>query len=350
MKKLITLAASSLCLLAFNLQVTAQTCCAGTTTAPEITTGFYTTGKIDGTSFTPAPNLTVTASADLPTTEYIVTKRNTPAMMMDGNGNSVPDTTGGGGDVIIGADANGIFMPNDMGRYGVTLANGDTFDLTAVGYNLAVIQELADSLLNGKNANGNDCCELFVLMSAFIGEPAIAGFCDSMNNAGIYTSADITGMNEVLEIFDVFTEGSMSIGNITNTLGLINQNGNFISTECGGTGAANFLSYGINRNAKYGYEAGNTIAVRELSDVSVFMLFPNPANTEAVNVYFTTKKTVDLTINLVDAMGRVVYQAAADGVLGDISTTLPVGDLAPGMYIVELTDGYSNKTQKLMVK
>ncbi|MGH1337967.1 MAG: T9SS type A sorting domain-containing protein [Aureispira sp.] len=346
MKKLITLAASSFFLLASTTQMTAQTCCSGSTVAPEVTSGFYTVGKVDGTSNTPAPVLSVTASMDLPTTEYIVTKRGTLAI--DGMG--APDTTGGGGDVILGADADGIFMPNNMARYGVSLANGDTFDITAVGYDLAVIQELADSLLNGKNANGTACCELFVLMAAFINEPAIAGFCDSMNNAGIFSSADIAGMNEVLEIFDVFTEGSMSIGNITNTLALINQNGNFISPECGGTGAGDFLSYGIDRSAKYGYEAGNTIAVRELSDVSVFMLFPNPANTEAVNLYFTTKKTVDLTINLVDATGRTVYQAAANGVLGDISTTIPVSDLAPGLYIVELTDGYSNKTQKLIVR
>lgn len=346
MKKLLTLAASSLFLLISTNQMTAQTCCGANTTAPEMTSGFYTTGKIDGNTNTPAPNLAVMASSDLPTTEYIVTKRNTVAV--DGVG--APDTTGGGGDVILGADPDGIFTPNNMTRYGISLVNGDTFDVTAVGYDLARISTLADSLLNGKNANGNSCCAIFPILAAFIGEPAIAGFCDSMNNAGIFSSADITGMNEVLEIFDVFTEGTMSIGNITNTLALINDNGNFISTECGGSGGPNFLSYGINRSAVYGYEAGNTIAVRELSDVSVFMLFPNPANTEAVNVYFTTKKTVDLTINLVDAMGRTVYQAAADAVLGDISTTIPVGNLAPGMYIVELTDGYSNKTQKLIVK
>lgn len=346
MKKLITLAASGLLAIAFNAQVTAQTCCTGATTAPEITTGFYAVGKIDGNTNTPAPTLSVNPSADLPTTEYIVTKRGTLAI--DGTG--AADTTGGGGDVILGADADGIFMPNNMTRYGITLANGDIFDLTAVGYDLPVIKNLADSLLNGSESNGTPCCNLFNVIAIVVGEPAIAGFCDSMNNAGINSSADINGMNEVLEIFDVFTEGSMSIGNITSTLQLINENGNVISTECGGTGAVDFLSYGINRNSKYGYEAGNTIAVRQLSDVSVFMVFPNPANDDQVNVYFTTKKTVDLNINLIDAMGRTVYQAAANGVLGNINAEIPVADLAPGLYIVELTDGYSNKTQKLIVR
>lgn len=346
MKKLITLVTCNLFLLAFNLQTTAQTCCASTTIAPEVTTGFYTTSKIGTTTNTPAPVLSVNASADLPTIEYIVTKRGTPAV--DGAG--APDTIGGGGDVILGADADGIFKPSSMTRYGVSLTTGDTFDITAVGYDLSVIKNLADSLLNGKNSSGQPCCSLFTLMAQLIQEPAIAGFCDSMNRAGIYNSTDINGMNEVLEIFDVFAKGSMSIGNITSTLALINSNGRYISTECGGTGASNFLSYGINRSSKYGYEVGTTVAVRELSDVSVFMLFPNPANTEAVNLYFTTKKSVDLTINLLDAMGRTVYQAAADNVLGDISTTIPVANLPSGLYIVELTDGYSKKTQKLIVK
>ncbi len=344
MKKLLTLMASSLCLLAFNTQITAQTCCAGSTTAPEITTGFH--GIVGLNVFTPTPSLSVTGSADLPTTEYIITKRGTVAV--DGTG--APDTTGGGGDVILGADADGIFIPSDVARYGITLADGDIFDLTAVGYSLPIIKNLADSLLNGRNANGNPCCDLFTLLAAFTGEPAIAGFCDSMNNAGIFSSADISGMNEVLEIFDVFTEGSMSIGNITNTLALINQNGSVITTDCGGTGANNFLSYGINRSATRGHEIDESIAVRQLSDVSVFMVFPNPANEDNVNVYFTTKKSVDLNINLIDAMGRTVYQTAANGVLGNISATIPVANLAAGLYIVELTDGYSNQTQKLIVR
>ena len=245
MKKLLILFA---CSIALTAQVNAQTCCGTGTTAPEVTTGFYTTAQIGRTSPTPAPNLSVNASTDLPTVEYLVTKRNRVALDAMG----MPDTTGGGGDVIVGADADGIFAPADMGRYGVNLFWGDTFDIVAVGYNLPVLQNLADSLLNGINSGGTPCCNLFGILAIAVGEPAIAGFCDSMNNAGIFRSNDISGMNEVLEIFDVFTEGELSIGSITSTLGLINTNGSSIGTDCGGTGANNFLFYGLNRNAKYG--------------------------------------------------------------------------------------------------
>lgn len=343
MKKLATLFAA--CLMTVSA-VNAQTCCTPSTTAPEITTGFYTTSQIGGNVNTPAPTLTTNASSDLPTVEYIITKRNTPAL--DDTG--APDTTGGGGDVIIGADADGIFMPDNMGRYGVTLHPGDTFDLTAVGYDLPRIKELADSLLNGYSPGSGPCCGLFGVMAIVLNEPAIAGFCDSVNNAGIYNSTQIHGMNEVLVIFDVFAKGQTSIGTLVSTLGLINSNGTQISQDCGGTGANNFLSYGINRNAKYGYDREGTIAVQELSDVSLFMLYPNPANKDAVNIYFTTKKEVDLTINLFDALGQRVHSQVLGNVSGDFNTTIPVQNLAAGMYYVELTDGHSNQLLKVVVE
>lgn len=346
MKNTITLFIISLITLSFALTSTAQTCCQPGTTAPQVTTGFYTTSTIAGNTNTPAPTLAVNASADLPTVEYVITKRGTPAVFSNG----MPDTTGGGGDVILGADADGIFMPQNMTRYGITLVSGDTFDLTAIGYSLPILHNLADSILNGTNGSGSPCCNLFVLLASFTGNPALAGFCDSLNNAGIYTSADIMGMNEVLEIFDVFADGSISMGNIVSTLNLINQNGNFISSECGGTGANNFVPYGVVRSAKYGYELGNFIAVQELSAVSSFMLFPNPVDADKVHLYYTTKEAVDLTINLVDATGRTVYQTTQNGILGNQSTTIPVGELPAGFYIVELSDGHNNQTQKLIVK
>jgi hypothetical protein len=346
MKKLATLFAA--CLMTVTT-VDAQTCCDenGTTVAPVITTGFYSTAQIGGSINTPVPTLATNPTPDLPRVEYIITKRNQLAL----NDQGTPDTTGGGGDVIIGADLDGVFMPDDISRYGVRLHAGDTFDLTAVGYDLAVIKNLADSLLNGVDpGSGKPCCGLFGVMAAFLGEPALEGFCDSVNNAGILNSTDIDGMNEVLTIFDVFSSGQTSMESLLSTLDIINSNGTFISPECGGTGVNNFLPYGINKNAKYGYDREGTIAVQKLSDVSLFMLFPNPANKGAVNIYFTTQKEVDLTINLFDALGQRVHHQTLGNVSGDFNTTIPVNNLAAGMYYVELTDGHSNQMLKVVVE
>jgi len=203
--------------------------------------------------------------------------------------------------------------------------------------------------LNGTSPGSGPCCGLFTVMAIVLNEPAIAGFCDSVNNAGIYNSTQINGMNEVLTVFDVFSKGQTSIGSLVSTLELINDNGTRISTDCGGTGANDFMSFGINRTAQYGYDREGTIAVQKLSDVSLFMLFPNPATDGAVNIYFTTKKEVDLNINLFDALGQRVHHQVLGNVSGDFNTTIPVSNLAAGMYYVELTDGYSNQVLKVIV-
>lgn len=348
MNKLFTLTILSVLLSVFAYSATAQnTCCATTTTAPEVTTGFYSTAQIGRTSMTPAPVLSVQATTDLPNTEYLITKRNRPAMTSAG----VVDTTGGGGDIILGADADGIFRPADIARYGVNLYWGDTFDIIAVGYDLAALQLLTDSLLNGTNSSGTPCCDLFALAAGPAGKPEIKGFCDSMNNNGIHTAADVNGLNEILVIFDVFTEGELSVGAIISTLNLINSFGSIFPVECGAAGANNFLFYGINRSAKYGYDVEGTIAVQKLSDVSRFMVFPNP-NTQgtATQVYFTTDQTVDLHINVINSVGTRVFQQTLGSVSGNINTEIPTQNLPAGLYIVELTDGHSSQTQQLIVR
>lgn len=344
MKKLATLFVATFFMALGTTSMAQSTCCSGTTTAPEVSTGFHGTA-IPLDANTPAPTLSTNASSDLPTIEYLVTKRNTPALDAQGQ----PDTTGGGGDVIIGADMDGIFQPNSMTRYGVTLQVGDTFDITAVGYDIAVIKTLADSLLNGYSG-ATPCCGLFVLMAQFLNEPALAGFCDSVRAAGINGAADINGMNDVLTIFDGFSTGQTSVGSMIWTLQTINTNGGFISADCGGTGATNFVPYGVNGNQKYGYEVDQAVAVQKLSDVSLFMMYPNPTQGGDVQVYFTTSKNIDLSINVYDALGQRVYNQTLGNVSGDFTAQIPVSNLASGLYHVELTDGHSNQTTKLIVK
>ena len=113
------------------------TACSGVT-APRITNGIHPT-PINGS--TPAPVLTQ-QTVGLPNTEYLVIKKGTCAR--DNNGNC--DTTNGGGDVIIGTDADGIFNPGQMNRYGVTLLAGDTFYIIPFAYNLSQLRQFVNLL------------------------------------------------------------------------------------------------------------------------------------------------------------------------------------------------------------
>lgn len=324
--------------------VLANTCCSSATVAPELNPGLHGT-LIATNENTPSLVLAVNASPDLPTVEYLITKRNEAALDALGQ----PDTTQGGGDVVIGADEDGIFMPMDKTRHGVTLVVGDTFDITAIGYDLSVWQTLVDSILNGMQ-NGQPCCDLFSLLATASNKPYLAGFCDSIANLGISGAGDLNNMEELLPIFEELNNTQISLNSLVATFELLNNNGTYISPDCGGTGSNNFIPYGIHLEKQYAYVVDNPLVVEKLSEVSLFMLYPNPANTDALNVYFTTKEVVDLTINLFDALGQRVHSQVLGNVSGDFNTTIPVHNLASGMYYVELTDGRNNQLLKVIVE
>lgn len=332
----------------FFYTATAQfTCCDPSTVAPEITAGMNGT-PIDINGTTPAPTLSVTASSNLPNVEFLITKRGTAALFNDGSG---PDTTGGGGDVIIGGDADGIITPADLGRYGVTLADNDTFDLTAIGFDLPVMQNLTDSLLNGSAPNGSSldpCCNLFFFMSIGLGQPAVAGFCDSVNNAGINSGADVLGIEQILDIIDAFSTGEASVESMISTMGIINSNGNSISVDCGGTGTQNFVAYGINNAAQYSYVVNDPLSVQNISSVARFVVFPNPAQ-QSAQLNITTDVAVSMHLNIINSLGQTVYASSLGVVEGNFSKQIPLESMAQGLYTLVLSDGKQQTTTLLEV-
>jgi hypothetical protein len=327
-----------------GVAVTGQsTCCLPSTIAPEVVSGVQ--GPLVGLNQnTIAPALAVTASIDLPNTEYILTKRNTKAL--DQSGATKSD------DVIIGTDVNGVFMPMNQSRYGISLAVGDTFDLTAIGYDLTILKTLTDSLLNGSTGGifNQPCCNLFSILATALNEPSIAGFCDSVRSAGIMNGNDLNDIGDALTIFDALsTTGQLSVSSMISTIQLINNNGSLISTECGGTGMANFIPYGINPSEKYGYVIDQPLVVQELNSIARFMMYPNPASNH-VQLHFTTDKPMNLQVNVYDMLGRQVMNKNLGTLNGNSNSRFSVENLTPGIYSVELTDGQERKTYKLTVK
>jgi hypothetical protein len=327
----------------YAIGATANTCCSGITVAPELSSGMHGT-LIRTNESTPIPVLAVNASVDLPNVEYLITKRNTAAL--DALGQA--DTTRGGGDVVIGADEDGVFMPMDKTRYGLTLAVGDTFELTAVGYDLVAFSVLMDSLLNGMQG-GSPCCDLFGFFALGLNKPYLAGFCDSVNNAGITGAMDINNMEEILPIFDVFSNSQTSLGSMLAALEFLNASGSFISPDCGGISANDFMPYGMHLKKQYAYGVDNALVVRDLSSVSLFVVYPNPVKDDLLNINFTTQKEVDVVIRLFDALGQEVHHQVLDQVSGNFNTTIATQHLSAGVYYLELADGESSKVHKVLV-
>lgn len=315
-----------------------STSCSGVT-APE-TTNTFDSVAVGGTIWTPAPTIT-TAAVGLNNTEFVVTKWGVPAR--DGAGNI--DTTGGGGNVIIGADADGIFDPSTMSRYGISLMAGDTFEVTAVGYNLSQVKTIVTTLLNGTiPATGATCCAVINAL------PDAGGFCDSLSNAGIAGANDVNSIIDVIEVFDAFSARQLSVEGLIASMATVNTQGtsSFFPTECG----RNLLPicYGINKNRRQKFVASSTIAVQRLSEVSNFIVFPNPTDKGFVNVMVETQTSADLSLRVYNLLGEMVSENNMGNVTGQVTLTVSTNQLAAGMYIVELTDGKNKQSQKLIVR
>lgn len=314
--------------------------CCGNVTAPELTNG--TGPVVDINATTSAPTIAVPPSG-LPNYEYLIMKRGVKA-------GSDPD-----GDMIIGTSNNGMFVPKNISKNGITLDSGDIFDLIVVGFDLPQIKTLADSLLNGKT-NGQSCCGLFPTLAAvqrqsdptFTIQDSIelANFCDTVRANGINGSNDINNLGDVLVIFESFSDTALSAESLVDVLGLINENGNYISTDCGGLGSKDFLKYGVN----IGKRAGNPVPVERLGESKTnFMVYPNPARA-FVQIRVTTEETTDLQVNVYSTMGAKVHSDVLNGVQGNGQMTIDVSTFASGVYYIELTDGLNKDVRKMVVR
>ncbi|MCQ2283445.1 MAG: C10 family peptidase [Bacteroidales bacterium] len=83
-----------------------------------------------------------------------------------------------------------------------------------------------------------------------------------------------------------------------------------------------------------------------LDEVSVY---PNPA-TNFVNVAITTEEAQTIAANIVDITGKVVYaeELAHNG--GEQIFTLPLNNLAKGVYVINLTSKYGKTIQKFVIQ
>jgi hypothetical protein len=327
-------------LLSSGLFAQPQTDCTGVT-APEVQNAFNSY-EIGATIWTPAPTLAVNA-VGLSNVEYLIVKVGTCAL---DSARVACDPTAGGGDVIIGADADGIFDPGTLSRYGVTISAGDTFGIIAVGYDLTQVKGLLNQILTGTiSSTGYPCCEIFNVQAT------TAGFCDTLNNNGITSQNDINNLGNVLDVFDAFTDAQLSVNALVSYMSEVNnQAGLLAGAGCATTTAGGeIICYGMNPTAVYKYVASSRVAVNMTPSVAKVEMFPNPANTE-VTLQIATESASDITVNVYNAIGVKVSSDNLGVVNGNFTFTKSISGLASGMYLVELTNGKNSQTQKLIVR
>lgn len=97
------------------------------------------------------------------------------------------------------------------------------------------------------------------------------------------------------------------------------------------------LAQGLNWSGAATIKPYNSV----LEDLKVF---PNPAN-NMVNIQINT--TENVVVDVLNVEGRIVRSLQTGS--GQSTTTLPVSDLAPGLYMLRFSNGTANFSQKLFV-
>ncbi|MDQ3109788.1 MAG: M43 family zinc metalloprotease [Bacteroidota bacterium] len=94
---------------------------------------------------------------------------------------------------------------------------------------------------------------------------------------------------------------------------------------------------------------GTNVGISEVSNVSYFDLFPNPAQDNS-SIKFGVKESQQVKITLTDLNGRVVTQIADENFSqGEHVVNFSTAGLAAGMYMVTVDDGTTKQVKKLAV-
>jgi hypothetical protein len=94
----------------------------------------------------------------------------------------------------------------------------------------------------------------------------------------------------------------------------------------------------------------NPVGLNEVNDnVASISVFPNPATT-ILNIDYSLVKGQSTTVQLVDVLGKVVYNTTYNAATGMNNLKINVKDLASGMYSLNISNGSRIASQKVIVQ
>lgn len=101
--------------------------------------------------------------------------------------------------------------------------------------------------------------------------------------------------------------------------------------------------------SKIAVSGRNTVGVAEVANISSFVMYPNPANSN-VTIDFMVEQSAEVNINVIDITGRIVKQVASETFYnGNNSVNFDVSDLNNGFYFVNIESLKGSKTTRLMI-
>jgi len=101
----------------------------------------------------------------------------------------------------------------------------------------------------------------------------------------------------------------------------------------------------------YSYEdalANEFTSVKEIEDASLASVYPNPVS-DVANIIVDTKETSDVTLEIIDMMGKTVAKRNLGTISGKRTVNVDVNDLTNGVYLFKVNAGQFFSSKKVMV-
>lgn len=287
------------------------------------------TSDVLETATTPAAVFVVTPGpvGTVPTTEFLVILQDSMAS----------DTLG---NAIISTSLDGSVAPATLG-----LSAGDTFYVAAFSYDIQQIKLAVEGILMNSVPFLGSCCGILD------SQAPVPGICDSLNAAGIYDSTDVNNINDLLIFLSAFNGGgSVSLRGLNAVLVGINaQIGTLSSIGC--TNGVSEICYGADslESSHERYAVTSATSVFDLADEATLQLAvsPNPF-TDYISTNVLAKTNGTHTVRVLDATGRTVYHEVKELNDGVQTIGLNLGNLAAGLYYLQVTDNKNIATQKII--
>lgn len=101
----------------------------------------------------------------------------------------------------------------------------------------------------------------------------------------------------------------------------------------------------IDTNEKYTLYVSTPVGINEHTLASKLSVYPNPAK-DVVNIEMNGVDMMNAKVILMDISGRLLQEITFDG----RRTTLPIADMKPGIYLLQLQTAYGSVTKKLIIE
>jgi len=227
---------------------------------------------------------------------------------------------------------------------------GNIFDM----YSAATLQGI-DVHINGAAEPG---AEIFAKIYTIDTDGAFVFLNDSepyvLTNADLDTTitlpliseTDLNAGEPYLVVVGSFGDGGSTNDLVIGTSGVSNKFTSYYYDMTEGTAGTWFYTLGTPM-VRMNFDPA--VGIKEVENTSKLTVYPNPANTSAT-VSFDVANGTEVSVNVTDLSGKVVYSNNLGSVKGAQKVSLNTEVLNSGVYMVNVTMNGAVSTKKLVVK